>query len=205
MNKLKGFTLIEILIALAVFAILATLTSQILYNSFTTKERLAEQTEKLTAIQMALLFIQRDTTQAVGRSVRSNNMKLLPLFVGESQYVELTRGGLVNPQSILKKSTLQRVAYLCQNNRLIRRHWTSLDTVSRELYQDKVLLTNLTSCKFNYLNATLHVFQEWRAGALQQSQRAEPFPKAIQFNLSLKKSEKMSFLFIIPEALYEES
>ena len=36
-KKLNGFTLIEILIALAVFAILATITTSVLYNAFTTR------------------------------------------------------------------------------------------------------------------------------------------------------------------------
>lgn len=204
MKQTKGFTLIEILIALAVFAILATITSQALYNSFNTKARIALQTEQLNAMQLAFKIIQHDTEQVVARSVRVDGMKLSPIFVGEPNYIEFTRGGLVNPNANMKKSNLQRVALLCQNGRLIRRSWYNLDTPNRKLYQDKFLLDHLTSCKFNYLNATLHVFQEWRAEALQQNQQAEPFPKAIQVNLTLNTKDKMSLLFIIPEALYAE-
>ncbi|WP_347251702.1 GspJ family T2SS minor pseudopilin variant LspJ [Legionella sp.] len=203
--KNRGFTLIEILVALAVFAILATMTSSAMYYAFNTRARVNEQAEQLNALQLALMLIERDTQQIIQREVhRGSEMHRYPPFVGESHYVEFTRSGMVNPNSEEKRSVLQRIAYFCRNNQFVRRSWISLDPVDRKAYRDRVLIENLTRCQFAYLNANLHVLPEWQANALQENQRAEPFPKAIRMDLTLKNWGTLSRLFIIPEALYAE-
>ncbi|KTD20418.1 general secretion pathway protein J [Legionella lansingensis] len=205
MNKEKGFTLLEILIALAVFAILASITSSVLYYSFNTKTRVNQQADRLNELQLAIILIERDTKQVIPRAIRGNEMHLFPVFVGHPQYLEFTRLGIANPGGQEKRSHLKRVAYVCQDNKLLRRTWHVLDTTNRNDYEDKVLLSNLTGCRFAYLNHSLEVLSEWRENAVQQNQRAEPLPKAIQFNLALNKNwDNMIFLTIIPEALYAE-
>src|SRR5438105_632303 len=96
-EQLNGFTLIEILIALAVFAILATITTSVLYNAFTTRARVNEQSALLTELQLAISLIQQDTRQTIERPIRSNEMRLFPAFIGQAHYVEFTRDGNVNP------------------------------------------------------------------------------------------------------------
>lgn len=205
MKTEKGFTLIEILIALTVFAILAAITSSAMYYAFNTRSRVSEQAERLNSLQLAISLIEHDTEQAIVRDIRAGKeMQLHPVFEGEAQYLEFTRSGFVNPNSEEKRSVLQRVAFLCKNNQLIRRSWVTLDPVNLENYQDKVLIDRLMNCQFAYLNHNSQVLSEWRPNAVQQNQRAEPMPKAIQINLSLKDWGKMSLLFIIPGALYAE-
>ncbi|MDI9819496.1 MULTISPECIES: GspJ family T2SS minor pseudopilin variant LspJ [unclassified Legionella] len=204
MNKHIGFTLLEILIALSVFAILATITASTMYYAFNIKERVIQQADRLNNLQLAMILIERDTTQVIPRPVRGNDMHLFPAFAGQPQYLEFTRDGIVNPGSAEKRSTLKRIAYICRANQLLRRSWEVLDTPERNRYEEKILLDNLTNCKFSYLNHSLQVLPEWRDNALQQNQRAEPLPKAVQLNFTLKDWDKISLLTIIPEALYAE-
>lgn len=205
MSKERGFTLIEILVALAVFAILATLTSSAMYYAFNTKERVSEQAERLNTLQLALTLVQRDIEQIIPREVRGNEMQVFSTFIGETQYVEFTRSGFPNPKNEEKRSTLKRIALLCKDNKLIRRSWAELDTINRKRYRDKILIEGVLHCKFGYLNSSLQVLSEWRANAIQQNQHAEPLPKAIQFNFTLQDWDKISLLFIIPEGLYAEN
>lgn len=202
MKHSNGFTLLEILIALTLFAILATITSSILYHAFTIRTRVTAQAEQLSALQLAISIIQQDTLQSVDRPVRGNDQRLFPSFIGQARYLELTRDGNLNPKSLEKRSTLKRIALLCEEGNLIRRTWETLDVVDRNKVENKVLLTDLTSCQFNYLNQTLQVLNEWRAQAVTQSQVKEPMPKAIQLNLTLKTWGQLNLLFIIPGALY---
>jgi general secretion pathway protein J len=198
----QGFTLLEILIALAVFATLATLTSFAMYNAFHAQDRMAQQAERLTTLQLATTLIKRDTEQMVERAVRGNEMHIFPPFVGQTQYLEFTRSGIANPQATEKRSTLQRIAYLCDNNQLIRRSWETLDTIDRSRYEDRPLLGEVEDCQFAYLNHSLQVLPAWLANALQTNQHKEPFPKAIQLSLVLKNWGKISFFLITPQALY---
>ena len=201
MNNSNGFTLLEILIALAVFAILATLTSSALYYAFNTRARVTAQTDQLTNLQLAISLLERDTAQMVNRSIRSNEMHLFPAFIGQKEYTEFTRGGLANPNSLEKRSTLTRVGLLCRDNQLIRRSWPSLDPVNKEQYEDKILLKDLGKCQFAYLNKTLQVLPQWHDSAGEVEQ-VEPLPKAVQLNLTIKEWGKMSFLLPVFGADY---
>lgn len=200
--RFKGFTLIEILIALAVFAILATITSSVLYNAFTTRTRVNEQSNRLNKLQLAISLIQQDTSQALDRGIRGNEMRLVPAFIGQENYLEFTRDGVVNPGSVEKRSTLKRVAYVCQRGALIRRSWNTLDSINRTVFEDKTLLSHISDCHFGYLNQSVQILPEWREQAVSLNQRKEPFPKAIQVNMTLHDLGEINLLFTLPGALY---
>ena len=205
MNKIKGFTLIEILIALTVFVIIATITSSSLYYAFNNRTRVNAQSDRLNDIQMMYSLIQQDTIQAVERAIRGNEMRLFPIFVGQTHYLELTRDGNINPMSLEKRSTMKRIALICEDDKLMHRTWASLDPADRNIHEDKVLLDHLSDCQFGYLNQNLQILPDWQEHAVTQNQHKEPFPKAIQINLTLKDWGEMNLLFIIPGALYAGS
>ena len=159
------------------------------------------------SLQMAITLLERDTSQISLRAVRSNERQLLAPIIAKSNYLEFTRAGLPNPDSVEKRSTLKRIAFLCENNQLIRRSWSVLDAPLRENYKDKVLLNHVAQCKLAYLNASLQVLSQWRANLLPSIQSdtsttTEVIPKAVQLNLKLTDWGKASFLFILPEGLY---
>lgn len=199
---LEGFTLIEILIALMIFAILATITSSTLYYAFNTRSRVMQQAKRLSALQLSISLIQKDCLQILDRASRVNDMQLAPAFVGQTNYFEFTRDGNINPSSMEKRSSLKRMGLFCINNQLIHRTWASLDPIDVSLYEDKVLVDNLSACHFKYLNQNSQVLAQWRAQALTQNQKKEPLPKAILLNLILKDWGEMNLLFIIPGGLY---
>lgn len=200
-----GFTLLEVLIALTVFAILATITSTALHHAFTTRSHINEQANTLNEMQMALTLLARDSQQVLARSIHAANMQEFPAFIGQKTYYEFTRDGIINPLAMEQRSSLKRVAILCQGDKLIRRSWLALDPMSRKQFEDKVLMTRLSACQFNYLNRNLQLLPEWR-GSIGGSSRIakEPLPKAIQVNLTLAGWGSFNYLLLIPEAIYAE-
>lgn len=202
MNNKKGFTLIELLIALSIFAIIATITSSTMYYAFTTRDRVAKHAQQLVTLQLAISLLERDTSQIVERPIRSTDMQEFAAFTGQPKYMELTRSGMANPQSLEKRSTLKRVAYVCKGAQLLRRSWGSLDAVNRDKYDDRVLINNLAKCQFNYLNQNLQVLPEWHGSAPSQNQKSETLPKAVQVILTLNNWGNGNFLFPLPKAIY---
>lgn len=198
----KGFTLIEILVALSIFAILATITSSSLYYAFNTRVRVNKQADQLNQLELTFSILQQDTSQIIARAVRGNEMRLFPTIVGQAEYLEFTRDGIVNPNSMEKRSTLKRIAFVCTDGQLIRRTWATLDPLDRNVYKDHILLNKLSECQFAYLNKNLQSLTEWREQSVDQNQHPEPFPKAFQIKLAYKKLGTMNLLFIIPGALY---
>jgi general secretion pathway protein J len=200
--SIKGYTLMEVLIALSVFAILTVVTSTAMYNAYNTRARVNEQADKLNSLQLAMTVIGRDTKQIIERTIKGEDMVTIPAYIGDDNYTEFTRDGMVNPNSSEKRSTLKRVAYLCRDEQLIRRSWAVLDSPKRKQYNDKILLDNLFHCSMSYITRSRQILDEWRAGAVQQNQKKEPLPVALQLDLNIKNWGKMQLRFIIPEALY---
>lgn len=197
-----GYTLLEVLVALTVFAILSTITASAMYNAFNTRERVNIQANQLNTLQVAMALLGRDTEQIIERSVVANEMHQFAPFVGESKYMEFTRGGSVNPIGVEHRSTLKRIAYVCAGTKLVRRSWETLDAPIRKNYQDKVLLDNLEECSIAYLSNSRQILSEWRPYAVQQTQKKETLPIAIQFTLTVADWGNMNLLFVIPGALY---
>lgn len=198
-----GFTLIEVLVALAVFAILATLTSSSMYYAFNTTERLRNVSKRVVSMQLAISMVERDTQQVAFRAVRGNDMRLFSAFIGQPQYIEFSRGGFTNPKAQEKRSTLQRVALICRENKLIRKRWASLDTNDRNNFTEKVLLKNLKKCQFQFLNHNLQILTDWQESPLTDTQQSEPFPKAIQLTIQEDTLGEGIFLFPLPGGLYD--
>lgn len=202
MKNQQGFTLIEILIALVIFTIIAMTTSSVLYYAFTTRSRVNAEAETLSQLQFAISIIQQETLQILDRKIRGNEMRLFPAFIGQEAFLEFTRDGVSNPNSQEKRSTLKRIALLCQNDTLIQRSWEQLDPIDRNHFEEKVLINGLKRCHFNYLNKNLQVLSEWREQTQDETNQQGLFPKAIQVNLTLKNWGEINLLFIIPGALY---
>ncbi|MDF1758770.1 MAG: type II secretion system minor pseudopilin GspJ [Legionellaceae bacterium] len=197
--KNKGFTLIEIVIAIAVFAIIASITSSILYQSFQIKERSHSQADLINELQLAIALLDRDAKQIVERPVRGNQMHLFPSFIGQEDYLEFTRGGTVNPMASENKSTLTRVAYLCKRNSLIRRIWSNLDSPDRDNYHDTIMLNNLKYCSFAYVGLHQNIVPSWHQYSTRRRGKTitTPLPKAIQLTLNVNKLGKVKLAFII--------
>lgn len=200
--RAKGYTLIEIMIALAVFAILGAIASGAIYQAFETRSRVSTQANQLNDLQLAILRLTRDVHQMVVRSVFGDEMHIFPPFVGQPNYLEFTRAGLVNPGDIANRSTLQRVAWLCQKDQLIRRSFTTLDSLKRHDYQDTVVLGHLKSCSFAYLTNKHQRLSEWREFTVLHNQSKERLPIAVQGIFTFEQWGNMSLLFIIPGGLY---
>lgn len=146
MRLLKGFTLLELLVALAIFSILGLAGYQLLRTITDSHSRLQAELEVQTELGIALAIMQRDFEQYVERPVRDEyGERLSPIALGEDDYqVQLTRGGWRNPTG-RPRSTLQRVAYSVdyEQKTLNRHFWTVLDRAEDSVPITQTLLSNV--------------------------------------------------------------
>ena len=66
-----GFTLIEVLVAMAIFGILAALASLSLGQALSNSDMLNERMDRLQSIQRTMMFLSNELLQAAPRPVRS--------------------------------------------------------------------------------------------------------------------------------------
>ena len=109
--RARGFSLIELLVALAVFAALAAAAYGGLAQIAATRGALAKQQDRFAQIVRAVSVLERDLRQAISRPVRGNGSgEWLPALEGAGDRIELTRVGFANPLAE-PRSNLERVAY----------------------------------------------------------------------------------------------
>lgn len=148
--RAQGFTLVEVLLAMAITAFVAVIAYSGLSSAITAAERQQQQIERLAAVQLALSVLERDIRNAHQRSVIDEYGDTIEAFSGgasDDYWLQLTRAGWQNPIGQMR-SHLQRVRYYMQGTQLWRDSWSVLDRVTEEATLQRVMvidgLTNLT-------------------------------------------------------------
>lgn len=154
MKPCRGLTLIELLVAVFVFSVMAALAytaiARLLDNTAFLEDRMA----RMRAIQVTMRFLESDLLQAVPRPVRDELGEVLVGAIRSAATspfaLELTRGGWTNPAG-LPRSTQQRLAYQLLDGELSRYHWTVLDRTFSNQPVRTVLLDEVDTIGFRYL------------------------------------------------------
>ncbi len=195
MNKQHGFTLLEILVALTIFAILAGMTSYVVYNAFETRKRIVQQGNELNTIVLAIALLNQDTKNSVARTIFGDHMQTIPALIGQPELLEFTRDGILPDGSANASSSLLRVAYQCQDHQLNRRYWDRIDSPHRYVHHDQILLTGLTKCRIAYINAHKQRVVEWQNDS-------SAMPVAIELAVAWPNQREMRLLFALAGSLY---
>jgi general secretion pathway protein J len=185
-----GFTLLELLVAMAIFAILGTLALSG-YTELQQQSEYAEQRlERLREVQRAMQAIGQDLAQIEPRPIREPlGESLIPavLATDSIEYgLQFTRAGWSNTAG-LARPTLQRVGYRLDGEGLWRDHWPVLDrTLVTEPTRVK-LLGKVRSVRFRFMNAAREWVDRWPVSDgtnLAGSERLRP--AAIEVDLELE-------------------
>lgn len=158
----NGFTLLELLVAIGMFAILGVLAYGGLNTVLTAQTHTKEEAERLAALQLCMRYLQRDIEQFVDRPVRDKFGDLKPsLIVSEQPSVEFTHSGWRNPAGLLR-SQLQRVSYgLDDESTLIRLTSPLLDGADDDELIRTPLLEGVEGLEIRVLDEQNKWQKEW--------------------------------------------
>jgi general secretion pathway protein J len=154
--KNSGFTLLEMVIAMAIFAVIMIIVMGGLNMVMRAQEQVSVRAKRLGEIQMAMAVLARDLRQIVARPIRDNNGELkAALIVDRTNEIrlEFTTGGLINPGAVYQRSSLQRVGYGLENNTLVRYIWPVLDRATNTTRARRHLLPGVVGFDIQYMNA----------------------------------------------------
>lgn len=160
----RGFSLIEVLVALAIFALMSVLAYQALGSSMSNAEVLGDRMDRLRSIQQAMQFLGRDLVQAAPRPVRNalteGSRPALVVSPGSEFALEITHAGWPNPAG-LPRGTMQRSAYRIEDGNLIRLHWNALDVPLSSEPVATVLLEDVESLYFRFFLGDGQWSEQW--------------------------------------------
>ncbi|MDT8281536.1 MAG: type II secretion system minor pseudopilin GspJ [Gammaproteobacteria bacterium] len=159
----RGFTLLELLIASTIFAIMAIMAYGGLANVINNSGSSEQALKRLQQIQQSVSVISRDLWQIMPRDIRDefgNRQPYLNAGNNIDYLVEFTRGGRANPANLLR-STLQRVAYQFEDEKLVRLQWPQLDSAQGAEPKKTVLVDDIESVTFRFLDQNAESHEQW--------------------------------------------
>jgi len=199
-GRARAFTLIEVLVSLAIFAILSALCYGALSRTMDSAELLNNRMDRLQAIQRTMRLLSEDLQQLSPRPIRDElGDGVGPALDTNFQSgfaLELTHGGWSNPV-VLPRGTLQRAAYRMEEDELIRYHWLVLDRTLANEPVSVTLLDGVESLLFRFLQANGQWTEQWppleRPGVLGARER----PRAAEIILTLSSEGEIRRLLEI--------
>ena len=197
-----GFTLIELVVAISIFAIMAAIAYGGLHNVLIARDQTEQNAKQLSQLQLTVSWLGRDIEQIVDRGVRDEYGDTLPPVVGneiEGYTLEFTHTGWRNPAN-RARSSLQRVAYTLKDDKLIRAYWRVLDRAEDSKPLEKVILNGVKSFEVRYLDDSDDWHSSWpdSAGGRLGSAAPQPqstIPRGIEVNIDTKQFGKITRLF----------
>ncbi len=209
-----GFTLLEILVAMAIFGLMAAMAYGGLNAVLQTRDQLDKQQDRLADIQKAFYRLQADLESAQNRKVRDAFSTPLPsLMYSEDQGLEFTRGGLRNPIG-LPRASLERVAYVLleveeekvEKRELRRRRWPVLDRANDTAFIETTLLKDIEELEWRFLGDGDEWQTIWPPATSDPQQAADAsLPRAVEMKLTTKDYGELRYVFRLTPALSEET
>ncbi len=195
----RGFTLIEVLIAIVIMAIIATLTGQALHTATTSSDSINDAVKRLNSVDRTWTLIEADLRNAIPRAIVPSMGEPIPALIASRSsdyWLRVFRGGVVNPLHA-PRSELVRIGYRLTDNVLWRDTWVNIasmderDALKQKLMTDvKDIVIRVLSNSATSLAAGPWV-QDWPASGVQ----ANTLPRALEVTIQTEDYGEMKRLF----------
>ena len=199
--KQRGFTLIEVLVALTIFALMSVLAYRGLSAVMQTREHLTEDNRRWRDIALTVAQLEQDLSQAVQRPVRDSGDLLLPALLGNPQptradeaQLSFSRMGLAWQTGVL--ADVQRHGYRLNNGTLEQWVWPVLDQAPRSEPAVNVLLERVNRFELRYLDASGNWQTRWPLPGVAAA--TATLPAALEMVIELDGGTTVTRMFALP-------
>ena len=202
----SGFSLVELLVAVAVFAALAAAAYGGLAEIARARGALAAHQDRFAGAVRAVTTLERDLRQAVSRPVRGNARgEELPALAGTADRLELTRLGFANPRAEAR-SNLERVAFVIADGQLQRARYGVLDRAPESAPAVSVLLDQVDTLRLRYFGPDGIWRDAWPPAELSTGTPAavsmtEVLPRAVEFRIGVNGIGELRRLVELPSSI----
>lgn len=152
MNQ-RGFTLIEVLVALFISAIVAVMAYSGLSSALQQREVIQANALRTKDMLQFWTLLERDVLQMVAKPIRDGYEQTQPALLGGAaniDFLAFTRTGWYNPAGN-QRSHMQRVNYTLQDGKIQRAMWADVDATTLSEAQSAVVLDDVDDVFVRFL------------------------------------------------------
>lgn len=193
----RGFTLVELLVALAIFAVMSVAAYRGLNSALETREHLMADNRKWRELALFFAQMKESMANAVSRPVRDNNDLLAPAFLGKADVTGeddaqliFTRMGLPGQQGNL--GDLQRFGYRLREQNIELLVWPVLDQAPRTRPAVSQALSHVASFALRYLDQQGVWQVKWPVPG-----QNDALPRAVEVRIGLQTGEQVTRIFAL--------
>lgn len=192
--RCRGFTLLELLIALSIFALLAAATYGGLVSILSQRADVEQRAERLHELQLAYRVVERDLLQFSRRAIRDEYGDTQPAMAlgGEIEGLEFTHAGWLNPAD-RPRPDLQRVRYIADQDRLLRFSWQVLDRAQDSEPVEQPLFDRLRTLEVRLMDESGSWHDQWPPLTVGEEQPKSPW--AVEMVMELEDLGEIRWLF----------
>jgi general secretion pathway protein J len=205
-----GFTLLEVLLAMAITAIVTLMAYSGLSAALNSADSLRTEGQRISEVNRAYGLFSRDLSHFVDRPVRNEFGATVPALVGGERVektLAFTRVGWFNTLG-RPRSHMQRVRYVLEDTTLYREQFQVLDRTNESEPQRVALLENVNTMEFRFLpdgfdlpvNDELETDRWPEAWGLDGGQGVNTLPQAVEVRLELEDWGEVRWLYEMPQS-----
>ncbi len=186
MNANKGFTLVELLVAIAIFAVLSALGWKVFDYLAKVKDRNAMHEANLEQLQESYQQILRDTMQAVPLTANIKGQQK-PALVLQNGRFNFSKTGVTDPlQQGISPHERVEYQYRADEKKLYRLKYRNLHQTGNDQPESSVMLDEVEAFEIVVLNP--NELSSWPESSVdwQQTEQLRLLPKGIKINLTVR-------------------
>lgn len=188
-----GFTLVELLVALAIFAMISVAGVTLLRSGSDTQIAVKNRLEEYSRVNRLYNAMEGDLAQAVVRPVRDQAGAPVPAFTqGDAAAPDalfgFVRAGWSNYDEA-PRAGLQRIAYTLESGALKRLSWPMLDGAAPS--DAATLVENVSAARLQFRDEK----GEWRSD--WSAIDADALPRALELLLTIQGKPQQRMLFLV--------
>ncbi len=197
--RLGGFTLLEILVAVAIFAVLAAMAYGGLNSIVRAQVAVRESSDALDALARALARFEKDLAQAYSRSSRGAYGTIESALIGDSNSLSVSTM-VVAATATGPSASPARVRHTLAQGRWLRMQSAALDLAPSTPEAARLILADFSGASLRYLDAQLIEHDRWPpANAALEGANADTLPRAVELRLTSKRFGEIRRLIALSE------
>lgn len=183
--KPKGFTLVELMVAIAIFAVLSALGWKVFDYIVKTKDQNVIHEQRLGQLQQTYQQILRDTVQTLPLTANING-DIQPALVLQNGRFNFSKTGVTDPlEEGISPDERIEYQYRADEQKLYRLKYRNLNQAGQDQPESSVLLSEVEQFQIIVLNP--NELTQWpdASADLNQLEHKQRLPKGIKINLTV--------------------